>query len=56
LPMALAAGESRLATSEVTRHLLTNVWVVRHFLDCTARIDGQLGEPGLLTVQGGGHD
>jgi RNA 3'-terminal phosphate cyclase (ATP) len=56
LPMALAEGESRLFTSEVTQHLLTNTWAVRQFLDCTVRIEGQLGEPGVLVVQGGGRD
>lgn len=32
LPMALAKGESRLVASQVSQHLLTNVWVVRQFL------------------------
>ena len=32
LPMALAKGESRIVTSQVSQHLLTNVWVMRHFL------------------------
>jgi RNA 3'-terminal phosphate cyclase (ATP) len=56
LPMALAKGESRLVTSRVTQHLLTNAWAVRQFLDCTVKIAGQRGEPGLLIVRGGGHD
>jgi RNA 3'-terminal phosphate cyclase (ATP) len=56
LPMALAEGESCLVTSEVTRHLLTNAWAVRQFLDCAVRVEGQPGEPGLLVVQGAGHD
>jgi RNA 3'-terminal phosphate cyclase (ATP) len=32
LPMALAQGESRLVTSHVSQHLLTNVWCARQFL------------------------
>jgi RNA 3'-terminal phosphate cyclase (ATP) len=62
VPMALAAGESRLVTSRITQHLLTNVWVVQQFLDCqvgaptvgapTASVDGQQGEPGTLWVEG----
>ena len=56
LPMALAKGESRLVTSRVTQHLLTNVWAVQQFLACSAKVEGQLGERGLLVVQGGGHD
>jgi RNA 3'-terminal phosphate cyclase (ATP) len=56
LPMALAEGESRLVTSRVTQHLLTNAWAVRQFLDCTVRVEGHRGEPGMLVVQGVGHD
>jgi RNA 3'-terminal phosphate cyclase (ATP) len=56
LPMALVTGESRLVTSQVTQHLLTNAWAVRQFLDCTVTVEGQRGEPGLLVVEGGGHD
>jgi RNA 3'-terminal phosphate cyclase (ATP) len=54
LPMALAEGESRLTTSEITQHLLTNVWVVRHFLDSAASVAGEQGEPGTLFVRGCG--
>ncbi len=56
LPMALGAGESRLVTSEVTRHLLTNVWVVRQFLDCFLSVEGGAGGPGTLVVEGVGYD
>jgi RNA 3'-terminal phosphate cyclase (ATP) len=56
LPMALANGESRLVTSQVTQHLLTNVWAVQQFLACEATIEGQLGERGVLVVRGGGRD
>jgi RNA 3'-terminal phosphate cyclase (ATP) len=56
LPMALAKGQSRLMTSQVTHHLLTNAWAVQQFLDCAVRIDGKPGDAGLLVVQGGGHD
>jgi len=56
LPMALAEGESRLATSEVTQHLLTNVWAVRKFLDCSLSVEGGAGGPGVLVVEGVGYD
>lgn len=52
LPMALAAGESRLATSCVTEHLVTVVWVVRQFLPCEIVVDGRVGSPGQLVVRG----
>ena len=32
LPMALAKGESRFTTSQITRHLTTNIWLVQQFL------------------------
>lgn len=52
LPMALANGDSSLSTSEITRHLRTNAWVVRQFLDAVVRIEGREGEPGVLKVEG----
>jgi RNA 3'-terminal phosphate cyclase (ATP) len=52
LPMALARGQSRLVTSEITGHLVTNVWVVQQFLDCDMSVEGQQGEPGTLVVAG----
>jgi RNA 3'-terminal phosphate cyclase (ATP) len=56
LPMALSQGESRLVTSEITDHLLTNVWAVRQFLDSHLRVEGQRAGVGTLVVQGEGYD
>ena len=50
LPMALADGESRVRTSQVSQHLLTNVWVVRRFLARNVRVEGEMGAPGTLVV------
>ena len=50
LPMALAAGTSRLFTSAVTRHLLTNIAVVQAFLPVQIAVDGEEGKPGTVTV------
>lgn len=52
LPMALAERESRLVTSRVSHHLLTNVWVVRRFLERDLSVTGELGAPGELTAKG----
>lgn len=52
VPMAVSEGESRLITSEITPHLLTNVWVVGRFLDRRMSVAGAPGEPGTLVVQG----
>lgn len=50
LPMALAEGESRVRTSQVSQHLLTHAWIVRRFLDRDVCAEGELGEPGQLVV------
>jgi len=52
VPMALAEGESRILTSKVTRHLSTNMWVVRQFLDCQMDLEGGEGGQGALAVEG----
>ena len=52
LPAALAKGPSRWTTCRVTRHLLTNAWVVRQFLDRPVDITGNVGEPGEVVVSG----
>ena len=53
--MALAEGTSRVMTSQVSQHLLTNVWVIRHFLPLDAHIEGEPGRQGTLVVKGGGE-
>lgn len=50
LPAALAAGESRIVTSRIAQHLLTNLWVVRQFLTRTLRVEGEEGALGALIV------
>ena len=50
LPMALADGPSAFTTSEITAHLLTNVWVVQHFIDVHVEIEGEQGTPGKVTL------
>lgn len=48
IPMALAKGNSKITTSEITMHLLTNITVVEKFLDVRFHISNALGEPGLI--------
>ncbi|MFB3819462.1 MAG: RNA 3'-terminal phosphate cyclase, partial [Candidatus Methylomirabilales bacterium] len=52
VPMALAAGTSRLTTSRVTAHLLTVLDVVGQLLGCPAQLTGEEGGPGALTLEG----
>jgi RNA 3'-terminal phosphate cyclase (ATP) len=50
LPLALADGPSTLAVAEVTQHLLTNLDVIRLFLEREILCEGELGEPGLVRI------
>lgn len=48
LPFALSMGASRASISRVTQHLLTNVWLMRKFGFTSVRVEGELGNPGML--------
>ena len=48
LPMALAKGESRFTTSQITRHLTTNIWLVRQFLPVQFEVNGVENGPGEI--------
>jgi RNA 3'-terminal phosphate cyclase (ATP) len=48
LPMALAEGESRLTTSQITRHLTTNIWLVQQLLPVRFDVEGPEGELGTI--------
>ena len=51
IPFAgLAKGESVFTTSRITRHLLTNIWVVKQFLDVRIEVEGSEGEVGRVKI------
>jgi RNA 3'-terminal phosphate cyclase (ATP) len=50
LPLAFAAGASEYRVGRVTKHLLTNVEVVRKFISRRIDVDGAEGEPGTVWV------
>ncbi len=52
LPMALAPGSSSMTTTRLTEHLLTNQWVVEQFLPGRVRVEGGVGQPGRVTIEG----
>lgn len=52
LPLAFASGISRLRTSKVTQHLLTNAEVLRTCLPIDVEVDGDVGQSGLVQVNG----
>ncbi len=54
LYLALAQGPSDFTTEAITRHLLTNIWVIEQFLGPTFQVRGNLGEPGTISCAGRG--
>jgi len=54
LPLALAAGDSILATGQITQHTLTNIHIVRQFLETDIRIERE-DAGGTINIKGVGH-
>jgi RNA 3'-phosphate cyclase len=50
LPLALAEGPSEYRVAEVTRHLTTNIAVIRHFLERDILCEGDEGGPGVVRI------
>jgi RNA 3'-terminal phosphate cyclase (ATP) len=50
LPMTLARGLSEFRTSAISQHLLTNAYVIHHFLSAEIEISGAEGEAGHIRV------
>jgi RNA 3'-terminal phosphate cyclase (ATP) len=50
LPLALAEGPSEYRVAEVTRHLTTNLAVIRRFLERDLVCEGAEGEPGVVRI------
>lgn len=52
LPLSLAEGPSDYTVAEVTQHLLTNIGVIRRFVEREIVCEGAVGEPGQVRVAG----
>lgn len=52
--LMLAAGPSLLSTVEITRHTLTNITIVQHFVERRVDVQGLEGQPGFIRVEGMG--
>ncbi len=52
IPLLLAPCTSELRTARVTRHLLTNIDVVRAFLPASIEVEGEEGRPGTVRIKG----
>jgi RNA 3'-terminal phosphate cyclase (ATP) len=50
LPLAFAEGASTYSVAEVTQHLLTNLTVVRRFLDRELVCEEIEGQPGVVKI------
>ena len=50
IPLCLSKATSRILTSKITSHLLTNAEIIRHFLPARIDINGKPGKSGLLTI------
>ena len=50
LPLALASGGSSYSVSQVTLHLLTNIAVIRQFIERDISCTGAEGEPGVVRI------
>ncbi len=50
LPLAFANGPSKIFTSQVTRHLVTNAEVIKAFLPVNIQISGEIGQPGVIEI------
>jgi RNA 3'-phosphate cyclase len=48
--MAMTEGKSSFTTTRVTEHLLTNLWVVRHFRNVRISITGEKGREGKVEL------
>ena len=46
--LALMAGQHQFTTSAVSKHLLTNAWVIEQFLPVQFEISGKLDKPGTV--------
>jgi RNA 3'-terminal phosphate cyclase (ATP) len=52
LYLAVAKGESSFTTAEISGHLLTNLWVIEKFLGTCYSVEGEIGRPGKVTIEG----
>jgi RNA 3'-terminal phosphate cyclase (ATP) len=52
IPLALAKGQSSFATSWVTQHLLTNIWIAQRVLGREVEVEGEEGKRGKVRIAG----
>ncbi|HEX9974608.1 MAG TPA: RNA 3'-terminal phosphate cyclase [bacterium] len=55
VPLAIIPGKSLFSTAKITNHFLTNISVVKQFLNIQSEVQGQVGEHGIVKISGGLH-
>jgi RNA 3'-terminal phosphate cyclase len=50
--LAVASGLSKIGVTEITSHLVTNIWVLEKILGTRIELEGSVGESGVLRVHG----
>jgi RNA 3'-terminal phosphate cyclase len=48
--LALADGQSSFTVSRISKHLLTNIWVVRQFLPTKITVEGDEEKEGKVII------
>lgn len=48
--LSMSSGKSVFSTSCITRHLVTNLWVIGLFHNFDYSIEGEVGRPGRITI------
>lgn len=51
LPYIAIAGNSSIKVSELTNHALTNIYVINKFIPRNFKVEGEIGEPALISVE-----
>jgi RNA 3'-terminal phosphate cyclase len=52
LALACENGESKVHVAEITKHCLTNIWVIEKFLPVKFSVEGEVGKEGVIKVEG----
>lgn len=52
--LTMAHGPSLISTVDITRHTLTNIATVQHFIERQVDVEGEEGQPGFVRVSGPG--
>lgn len=51
LYLCLIGSESSFTTSQISNHLITNLWIIEKFLGIKYTIVGKIGSPGTVTIK-----